>query len=32
MVIDNGDQNGYQVTSVCHCITSRDEIGSDQIG
>jgi hypothetical protein len=22
MAIDNGDQNGHQVTFVCHCITS----------
>jgi hypothetical protein len=22
MVTDNGDQNGHQVTPVCHCITS----------
>jgi hypothetical protein len=22
MAIYNGDQNGHQVTSVCHCITS----------
>jgi hypothetical protein len=25
MVIDNRDQNGHQVTFVCHCITSPQD-------
>jgi hypothetical protein len=24
MVINNGDKNGHQVTSVCHCIVIRN--------
>jgi hypothetical protein len=32
MVINNGDQNGHQVTSVCHCITSPQAKTSQLLG
>jgi hypothetical protein len=32
MVINNGDQNGHQVTSVCHCITRNGQMYVVHIG